>query len=134
MPEVEGSSATDECNGYFDTSHFDYAQHKLSTSVAEVRKFGNGFVRADVAEVRNNQQGRKKEEGRGKKEEGRKKEKTIPNAQCSSTQCSWAQFPIPPLRFAQFSMPNAQCPMPNAQEQLSYYHGEPTFRWTLSNH
>ena len=21
-----------------------------------------------------------------------------------------------------------------AQEQLSYYHGEPTFRWTLSNH
>ncbi len=78
---AEGSSATD-----------------FVTDVAEVKKFGNGFVRADVAEVRNNEQ-------------GIRKEKTIP-CLASSQFPAW---PIPNSLFAQCPMPNAQCPMPNAR-------------------
>jgi len=68
MSEVEGSSATSKVR-----------------DVAEVRKFGNGFVRANVADVRNNEQ-------------GIKKEKTI------------LFGPIPNAIKAQCPMSNAQCP------------------------
>ncbi|MCY7381673.1 MAG: hypothetical protein LH628_03625 [Microcoleus sp. CAN_BIN18] len=84
---------------------------------------------------------KKKEEGRRKKEEGRRKKEEGPSTTLRNREegrkklcpmpclanALFGQFPIPCL-------PNAQCPMPNAQEQLSYYHGEPTFRWTLSNY
>gem|GEM_PF-6522227 len=68
-------------------------QRMSVTDVGDGRMFGNRFVRADVAEVRNNEQ-------------GIRKEKTIP----CLVNSLFAQFPIPCLPNSLFG----QCPMPRS--------------------